>query len=173
MWNEGQGVPALIVARAVAPTAYSTGVSFTTAAGYLLTVPGLPANVATALRGLSGDGTTLPLPVNSQYLRATTADVNGSTATVLTSRDEVISAVVWVRGGQVTAVAGSLARGGASTNENARKGAANTDGLMASAPTVPAKVEGGAHRVHGPRLIPDRDPSIRPRFRPAKNSGDA
>jgi hypothetical protein len=97
-----------VVARAVAPTAYSSGVPFPTAAGYLLSLPGLPANVASALRGFTGGGTTLPLPVNSTYLTASVADVGGRTATVLSSRDEVMSGVVWVADGVVTAVAGSM-----------------------------------------------------------------
>ncbi|MEV6495353.1 hypothetical protein AB0M20_43065 [Actinoplanes sp. NPDC051633] len=108
VWGEGRGVPALIVARAVAPTAYSSGVPFPTAVGYLLSLPGLPENVASSLRNFTGDGTTLPLPVNSTYLTARTADVGGRTATVLSSRDGVMAGVVWVSNGEVTVVAGSM-----------------------------------------------------------------
>jgi hypothetical protein len=108
VWTEARGVPALIVARAVAPTAYSSGVPFETARDYLLSLPGLPEHVASQLRGFSGDGTTLPLPVNAGYLTSSTADVDGKPATVLTSRDGLLAGVVWVDGGVVTAVAGSL-----------------------------------------------------------------
>jgi hypothetical protein len=108
VWSEARGVPALIVARAVAPTAYSAGVPFETAADYVLSLPGLPEAVASQLRAFSGDATTLPLPVNDKYLTSSTADVGGLPATVLTSRDGVLSGVVWVNDGVVTAVAGSL-----------------------------------------------------------------
>lgn len=108
VWSEARGVPALIVARAVAPTAYSSGIPFETARDYLLSLPGLPADVASRLREFSGDGKTLPLPVNTEYLTAATADVHGKSATVLTSRDGVLAGVIWVDGGIVTAVAGSL-----------------------------------------------------------------
>ncbi|GAA3342413.1 hypothetical protein GCM10020358_37300 [Amorphoplanes nipponensis] len=108
VWREARGVPALIVARGVAPTAYSEGIPFRTAADYLLSLPGLPAAVAAQLRGFTGDGTTLPLPVNSQYLTSATADVGGRPATVLKSRDGLVAGVVWVDDGVVTAVAGSL-----------------------------------------------------------------
>jgi hypothetical protein len=111
VWGEGRGVPALVVARAVAPTAYSSGVPFPTAVGYLLSLPGLPQNVASSLRSFTGDGTTLPLPVNSTYLTARVADVNGRTATVLSSRDGVMAGVVWVDDGKITAVAGSMNAG--------------------------------------------------------------
>jgi len=108
IWSGGSRAPALVVARAVAPTAYSSGVAFPTAVGYLLSLPGLPDTVAAHLRSFTGDPTTLPLPVNSTYLTASAADVDGRPATVLTSRDGVLAGVVWVRDGVVTAVAGSL-----------------------------------------------------------------
>lgn len=108
VWTEARGVPALIVARVVAPTAYSEGIPFQTAVDYLLSLPGLPDAVASQLRGFSLDGTTLPLPVNSRYLTSSRTEVGGAPATVLTSRDGLLAAVVWVDDGVVTAVAGSL-----------------------------------------------------------------
>ncbi|TCB96810.1 hypothetical protein E0H26_14450 [Micromonospora zingiberis] len=108
VWSAGREVPNLIVARMAAPTVYSSGVEFATARDYLLSLPGLPENVASQLRHYTGDGATLPLPVNARYLTAATADVHGSPATVLTSRDGVLAGVVWVQGGTVTAVAGPL-----------------------------------------------------------------
>jgi hypothetical protein len=108
VWSEARGVPALVVARAVAPTAYSSGIPFETARDYFLSLPGLPDHVATQLRGFSGDGTTLPLPVPDEEVRTSTADIGGVPATVLTSRDGTLAAVVWVDDGVVTAVAGSL-----------------------------------------------------------------
>src|SRR5215208_3287489 len=108
VWSEARGVPALVVARAVAPTAYSSGIRFETARDYLLSLPGLPDHVASQLRGFSGDGTTLPLPVPDDRARTSAADVGGVPATVVTSRDGVFAGVVWVKDGVVTAVAGSL-----------------------------------------------------------------
>ncbi|MDP9792764.1 hypothetical protein J2S43_001276 [Catenuloplanes nepalensis] len=109
VWAEDRGVPALIVGRAVAPAAYSdSGVDFATARDHLLSLSGLPADVAAQLRAFTGDGTTLPLHVMDEKLTSAPADVNGAPATVLTSRDGVLAAVVWVRDGVVTAVAGSL-----------------------------------------------------------------
>nr|MDT0656977.1 hypothetical protein [Micromonospora sp. DSM 115978] len=107
IWSQSRGVPAMVVARGVAPTAYSSGVPFTTARDYLLSLPGLPENLAAQLRTFSGDG-TLPLPVATEYLTSSTADVGGAQATVLTSRDGALAGVVWVRDGVLTAVAGSL-----------------------------------------------------------------
>jgi hypothetical protein len=107
-WSEGHGVPALIVARVVAPTAFSSGVPFETARDYLLSLPGLPDRLAEQLRTFTADGTTLPLPVPEQLVSTSTADVDGAQATVLASRDGALTGVVWVSDGVVTAVAGSL-----------------------------------------------------------------
>jgi hypothetical protein len=108
VWNEARGVPALVVARAVAPTAYSSGVPFETVRDYLLSLPGLPAQLAEQLRSFTGDGATLPLPVPAEYVTSSSAEVQGLPATVLTSRDGLVAGVVWVDEGVVTAVAGTL-----------------------------------------------------------------
>jgi hypothetical protein len=108
VWSEARGVPALVVARAVAPTAFSSGVPFEVARDYLLSLPGFPDDLAAQLGSFSGDGTTLPLPVPTDLATSEQTQVNGHDATVLTSRDGLIAGVVWVEDGIVTAVAGSL-----------------------------------------------------------------
>ncbi|TWD82090.1 hypothetical protein FB561_3217 [Kribbella amoyensis] len=108
VWSSDAGVPALIVGRAVAPSASSTGVPFATARDYLLSLPGVPEKVAAQLRTFTGDGSTLPLPVPADQVTTSSAQVNGSPAVVLTARDKTMAAVVWVQDGLVTAVAGSL-----------------------------------------------------------------
>ncbi|MBO3749228.1 hypothetical protein J5X84_24380 [Streptosporangiaceae bacterium NEAU-GS5] len=106
-WSAGRPVPALIVARAVAPTAYSSGVPYATARDYLLSLHVLPENVAAQLRGFSGEGTTLPLFATLEQ-STHPADVGGTPATVLTSRDGTMAGVIWTDDGYVCAVAGSL-----------------------------------------------------------------
>jgi hypothetical protein len=107
-WSSSAGAPALVVGRAVAPTAYSSGVPFETVRDYLLSLPGLPADVAAQLRTFAADGSTLPLPVPAGRVSTSPAQVNGVPATVLATRDRTMAAVVWVDNGIVTAVAGSL-----------------------------------------------------------------
>jgi hypothetical protein len=110
VWKSSSGMPALLVGRAVAPTAHSSGIDFATARDYLLSLPGIPADVAAKLKTFSADGSTLPLPIPADQVTSSSAKVNGHEATVLTSRDKAIAAVVWVSDGQVTAVAGSLSK---------------------------------------------------------------
>lgn len=108
VWMQGGKVPALVVGRAVAPSAYSSGVPFDTMRGYLLSLPGLPADVAAQLRSFTPDASTLPLPIPSGVATSSTADVDGQPATLVTSRDGTMNGVVWAQGGTITVVAGPL-----------------------------------------------------------------
>lgn len=108
VWGQDRPAPTMIVARLSAPTVYSSGIPFETARDYLLSLPGIPANIAAQLRSFTGDGTTLPLFVPSENMTSSTADVAGKPATVLSSRQGIMAAVVWVDGGIVNAVAGSM-----------------------------------------------------------------
>ncbi len=108
LWAQPTGVPTLVVARVVAPSVYSSGVPFETVRDYLLSLPGLPDGLADQLRDLSADASTLPLPVPAELVTSSTAEVDGATATVLTSRNGAFAGVVWVEDGVMTGVAGSL-----------------------------------------------------------------
>ena len=108
IWSSPADVPALVVGRAVAPTAFSSGVPYETVRDYLLSLPGLPDDVAAQLRTFTADGSTLPLPVPADEITTSSAEVNGKPATVLVTRDQTMAAVVWVDDGVVTAVAGAL-----------------------------------------------------------------
>jgi hypothetical protein len=109
VWQEDRGIPAMVVARAVAPTVYSSGgVPFKTASEYLLSLPGLPENVVSQLRSLSADAPTLPLFLSVEQLESSTEHVGGVPATVFTSREGTMAAAVWVADGELTAVAGSM-----------------------------------------------------------------
>ncbi|WP_197093740.1 hypothetical protein [Nonomuraea sp. SBT364] len=111
IWSQPAGVPALVVGRAVAPKALSSGVAYEAVRDYLLSLPGLPGDVAALLRTFGADDATLPLPVPAERVTTSRARVNGVPATVLATRDRTLAAVVWVDDGVVTAVAGALDAG--------------------------------------------------------------
>ena len=108
IWRSSAGLPGLIVGRAVAPKAFSSGVPFEVVRDYLLSLPGLPDPVAEQLRTFADDGSTLPLPVPADRVITSSSEVDGARATVLTTRDRTLAAVVWVDDGVVTVVAGAL-----------------------------------------------------------------
>ncbi|HYD10665.1 MAG TPA: hypothetical protein VEA78_11225, partial [Acidimicrobiales bacterium] len=106
-WRASSGAPAMIVGRAIAPSAESTsGVPFEVLRDHLLALPAVPDDVAASLRTFNDS--TLPLPVPEDRFRTSSADVGGATATVVESIDRTIAAVVWVHEGIAHVVAGSL-----------------------------------------------------------------
>jgi hypothetical protein len=107
VWSSEQGLPALAVARAVAPAVDSSGVPFDTVRDYLLSLPGIPDDLAAQLAAFPATG-TLPLPVPAEHVSSSETDLDGTPVTVLTSDDHSMSAAVWVEDGVVTAVGGSL-----------------------------------------------------------------
>ena len=108
VWTSRAGTPALVVGRAVAPTASSTGVAFETLRDHLLSLPGVPDELAEQLRAFPADGRTLPLLVPADRVTTTATTVGGARATVLATRDRSLAAVVWVDDGLLTVVAGAL-----------------------------------------------------------------
>ena len=108
IWSKRGGVPSLIVGRAVAPSAASSGVPFERVRDHLLSLPGVPDELAARLRSFDADGSAVPLPVVSDLISTSSAQVDGTPATVLTTRDRTMAAVVWIDHGVVTVVAGSL-----------------------------------------------------------------
>ena len=108
VWKQPSGLPTLVVARLVAPTADSSGVPFDTVRDYLLSLPGIPDGLASQLRAFPADASTLPLPIPANLVTSSTTDVGGARATVLTSKDGTFGAVVWVEDGVLTGVGGSL-----------------------------------------------------------------
>jgi hypothetical protein len=110
VWSQPSGMPTLVVARLIAPTASSSGVPFATVRDYLLSLPGLPEDLAAQLRDFSADARTLPLPVPADLVTTSTTEVDGVPATVLASRNGAMTAVVWVEDGVLTGVAGTVDR---------------------------------------------------------------
>jgi hypothetical protein len=109
LYPSASGAPALLVGRAVAPTASSSpAATFEELRDGLLSLPGIPAELASSLRTLNADGRTLPLPVPVDRFRTSSAEVDGRPATVLASKDGTLAGVVWVDDGVVTVVAGTL-----------------------------------------------------------------
>jgi hypothetical protein len=108
LWPGVTGMPALIVARAVAPTATSSGVPLETVCEYLIERSGLPDDLAQRLRSFAADGSALPLPVPGSHVDTSLTEVGGVAATVLSTADGTLAAVVWLDDGVITIVAGSL-----------------------------------------------------------------
>lgn len=105
--SAGTGMPTLAIVTMRRPVATSTGATTAQLENFLLSRPGVPADLARQIRLLGNLGHVLPVPVpsgaQSQHVR-----IDGAPAVVITASGEA-SAVVWEsRGGIVHAVGGLL-----------------------------------------------------------------
>ena len=101
-------IPQLIVAQAPAPVATATGASVTDLEQYLLDLPGISPQLASALRAIGDPTTTWPIPVPLGAVNTHGATVQGASATVFTDTSGFASGVLWVKDGTVYAVAAPL-----------------------------------------------------------------
>lgn len=102
---EGQ-LPTLIIAQTRVPTVDSTGASASQLEAYLLSQPGVPADLAAPIKALKDPTRTLPIPVPTGL--ATTQPVQVDGVQGLLIRAAVGAGVVWVKNGVIYAVGGQL-----------------------------------------------------------------
>jgi len=113
IWTPRSGPPTLMVAKLTAPSVVSQGAPLPVVRDYLLSLPGIPADLAAQLRMMTGDGTTLPIPVPANLATASQVTLTGATAataTVVETKDHAAVAAIWATHGVVEAVAGPLSR---------------------------------------------------------------
>ncbi len=102
----GSALNALYVAVAQAPVVRSNGANAATIENYLLSLPGIPASLATELRALEGPTQTLPLPIPQGQANATDITLGSTPAVEIATQSGVYNAVVWEAAGRIHAVAG-------------------------------------------------------------------
>lgn len=109
-WTQRSGPPTLMVAKLTAPSVVSQGAPLPVVRDYLLSLPGIPADLAAQLQAMTGDGMTLPIPVPANLAIASQARLGNATATVVETKDRAAVAAIWASHGVVEAVAGPLSR---------------------------------------------------------------
>jgi hypothetical protein len=92
------------VAEVQGPTVSSSGADLTTLESYLLSQPGISAELAAQIRAIADPSSTLPIPVPAGAA-SSTVDLNGHAAVVLAAGSEG-SAVIWAENGRLFAVLG-------------------------------------------------------------------
>ena len=101
-------LPQLVVAKSVTPTASSTQVTVKQLEDYILAQPGISDELKNAVRAIGDPSTTLLIPVPIQYATSTQVTVQGVPGVALGDNTGVGSGVVWVKGGYVYVIAGTL-----------------------------------------------------------------
>jgi hypothetical protein len=108
VWQQSSGIPSLVVAEIGAPTAQTSGVSLDVLRAALLSLPGMPPELAAQLRAVTSDGTTLPIPIPQDQFTSSQTTVAGAPATLIESKDGTLTGVIWVSDGLVRLVGGPL-----------------------------------------------------------------
>jgi hypothetical protein len=111
-------LPQLVVARSAVPTARSTQVSVSQLEAYILDQPGISPELRNAIKAVGDPSTTLLIPIPVQYATSKDVTVQGVPGIALGDNTGVGSGVVWVKGGSVYVVAGSIKQQDALTIAN-------------------------------------------------------
>jgi hypothetical protein len=102
------GIPQLVIVQMKAPVLYSDGPSVAQYEDALLSMPGVPASLASQVRSLGDLSSTLPIPIPTSLASAHSADINGAPGLVIGDTTGIASGVIWQSHGLVYVVAGSL-----------------------------------------------------------------
>ncbi len=97
-------LPQLAVAEVQGPTVSSSGADLATLESYLLSQPGISAQLAAQVRAIGDPSSTLPIPVPAGA-QSSTVDVDGHAAVVLAAGSEG-TGVIWAESGRLFAVLG-------------------------------------------------------------------
>lgn len=115
-------LPQLVIAKSVVPTVSSDTVSVADFESYLLKLPGISPELQAAISALGTDGKTLPIlvPVQFAHHESITLTVGQATipAVALGDNTGLGSGVVWINGGYVYVVAGTVKKDDAVTIAN-------------------------------------------------------
>src|SRR5579859_1350720 len=101
-------LPELVIATSKVPVVTSSQVTVKQLEDYLLAQPGVSPQLAADIRAIGDPTTTLPIPVPMKFATSSKVTVQNVQGVALGDNTGIGSAVVWVKGGQVFAVAGSL-----------------------------------------------------------------
>ncbi|MGH7764795.1 MAG: anti-sigma factor family protein [Candidatus Dormibacteraceae bacterium] len=102
-------LPQLIVGESVAPSATtSSNVTVAQLEQYLVSIPGMSADLKAAILAIKDPSTTLPIPIPVGFATSSTVDVDGTPGLALGDNTGLGSGVIWVKSGLVYAVAGTI-----------------------------------------------------------------
>jgi len=99
---------AFVVVASRVPTVSSTGVTVQTMENYLLSVPGIPADVVSELRAIGDPAQTVPVPIPIDIASAATVSINGSRGQLIGDSTGLGTIVLWQHTHVVYAVAGTI-----------------------------------------------------------------
>ena len=101
-------LPQLVVGESSAPVVTSSGVTTQQLENYLLSLPGVSANLAAAIHAVKDPSTTLPIPIPIEYATSSSVTVQGVGGVAVGDNTGLGAGVIWIKSGTVYGVAGTL-----------------------------------------------------------------
>lgn len=103
-------LPQLIVGETTAPVATSSQVTVVQFENYLLSQPGISAELKAAIKAIGDPSTTLPIPIPVQFATSSTVTIQGVQGLALGDNTGVGAGVIWIKHGVVYGVVGTIKR---------------------------------------------------------------
>jgi hypothetical protein len=105
------GLPQLIVGETTAPVATSSQVTVVQFENYLLSQPGISAELQAAIKAIGDPSTTLPIPIPIQFATSSSVTIQGNIQGVAMGDNTGVGAgVIWIKHGVVYGVVGTIKR---------------------------------------------------------------
>lgn len=101
-------MPDMVVAESSVPVVSSEQVSAVQMEDYLLSLPGVPSELADAIKALKDPSTTLLVPVPMEYANGQDVSVQGASGVLVGDSTGVGAGVIWIKGEHLYVVAGGL-----------------------------------------------------------------
>ena len=101
-------LPQLVVGESSAPVVTSSGVTTQQLEDYLLSLPGVSAKLAAAIRAVKDPSTTLPIPIPIEYATSQPVTVQHVNGVAIGDNTGLGAGVIWIKNSTVYGVAGSL-----------------------------------------------------------------
>jgi hypothetical protein len=102
----GITLPILVIGQSRVPVITSTGVTTKQLQGYVLSQPGMPADLVQYVRAIDDPSATLPIPIPRGMATSRQVDVQGVKGLLVDAG--IAAGVVWIKDGIIYGVAGQL-----------------------------------------------------------------
>ncbi len=103
-------LPQLIVGETTAPVATSSQVTVVQLENYLLSQPGISAELKAAIKAIGDPSTTLPIPIPVQFATSSAVTIQGVQGLALGDNTGVGAGAIWIKNGVVYGVVGTIKR---------------------------------------------------------------
>lgn len=104
----GSAIPGLVIAQMRAPSVTSTRVPVDRLESYILSLPEVPAQLASQIRAITDPSSTLPIPIPVDLVNTHTVDVQGVKGLEVGDNTGLGSGILWEKDGIIYAVGGPL-----------------------------------------------------------------